>query len=139
MKKQIISNNTKKALARIGLAALLFTGTTAYASAQPTQDDEPFFNIKYVGNVEEKAQFQVDMVSDNDETYTLSVQEQDGTVLYREKVTKKAFTKKFSWNNEELNAPKLLFVVTGEKSKKSYVYEVASQVRTVQDVVVTKL
>lgn len=139
MKKQIISINTKKTLARLGLAALLLTGAATQSFAQPAQADEPFVNIKYVGNVEQRAQFQVDMIADNDEAYTLSVQEQDGTVLYREKVTKKAFTKKFSWNNDELNVPKLLFVVTGEKSKKSFVYEVASQVRTVQDVVVTKL
>lgn len=138
MKKQFVSNNTKQTLARLGLAALLLTGTAAHSFAQTAPKEDPFFNIQYVGNTEQKVQFQVDMVADTDEPYTLSVQDQDGTVLYKERVTKRLFTKQFAWSNDDLNAPKLLFVITGERSKKSQVFEVASQVRTVQDMVVTK-
>jgi hypothetical protein len=138
MKKQFVSNSTKQTLARLGLAALLLTGTVAQTFAQTPQKDDPFVNVKYVGNADQKVQFQVDMVADNDEAYILSVQEQDGTVLYKERVAKKLFTKQFAWSNDDLNSSKLLFVVTGERSKKTQVFEVASQIRTVQDVVVTK-
>lgn len=139
MKKQFVSNNTRKTLMRFGVAALLLTGSFTHSFASPVKGDEPFVNIKYVGLVDQRAQFQFDMVTDEDEAYIVSIQGEDGTVLYKEKVAKKVFTKKFEWNNADFNASKLLFTVTGEKSKKTQVFEVNAQVRTVQDVTVTKL
>lgn len=124
---------------RFGVAALLMTSSFTHSFAAPAQGEEPFVNIKYVGLVDQRAQFQFDMIADNDEAYIVSVQGEDGTVLYKEKVAKKVFTKRFEWNNGDVNASKLLFTVTGEKSKKTQVFEVNTQVRTVQDVVVTKL
>jgi len=139
MKKQFVSNNTRKAMMRFGVAALLMMGSLTHSFATPTKGEEPFVNIKYVGVVDQRAQFQFDMITDNDEAYIVSIQGEDGTVLYKEKVAKKIFTKKFELNSGDLNSSKLLFTVTGEKTKKSQSFEVNAQVRTVQDVVVTKL
>lgn len=124
---------------RFGVAALLLAGSFTHSFASPVKGDEPFVNIKYVGLVDQRAQFQFDMVTDNDENYIVAIQAEDGTVLYKEKVAKKIFTKKFEWNNGDLNASKLVFTVTGEKSKKTQVFEVNTEVRTVHDVVITKL
>lgn len=139
MKKQFVSNNTRKAMLRFGVAALLLAGSFTHSFASPVKGDEPFVNIKYVGLVDQRAQFQFDMVSDNDEAYIVAIQGEDGTVLYKEKVAKRIFSKKFEWNNADFNTGKMLFTVTGEKSKKTLVFEVNTQVRTVQDVTVTKL
>lgn len=139
MKKQFISNSTKTSMARFGVALLLLMSLNA-ASAHPvTKTGDPFVAIKYVGLSGQRAQFQVDLVNDNEEAYVLTVQAEDGTVLYREKIARKIFTKKFEWDNGEIGASKLIFTVTGEKSKKTQVFEANSQVRTVQDMVVTKL
>lgn len=137
MKKQFVSNNTRSIVTKFGFAVLFFL-TLSQGFAQ-TAKEEPFVAVKYIGAVAEKAQFQVDIVGDNDEAYLLVIQAQDGTILYKEKVAKKIFTKKFEWNNEETFSPKLVFTVTGEKSKKPQVFEVNTQVRTVQDVVINKL
>ena len=137
MKKQFIS--TKASVIRFSAAiVLLFTLSTASATGI-TKNDEPFVAVRYIGQVEQRAQFQLDLINDNDEAIYLTIQEEDGSVLYREKIAKKVLTKKFEWHNSDLNSTKLIFTVTGEKSKQAQVFEVASKLRTVQDVVVTKL
>jgi len=137
MKKQF--NSTKASVVRFGTAiVLLFTLSTASATSV-LNNDEPFVAVKYIGQVEQRAQFQLDLINDNDETVFLTIQEEDGSVLYREKIAKKILTKKFEWHNTDHNSSKLIFTVTGEKSKKAQVFEVNSKVRTVQDVVITKM
>ena len=138
MKKQFVFSSTKNALVRFGFAALLFFNASL-AFAGGGKGEDPLFNIRYVGAVNDRAQFQVDMVNDNEESYLLTIQDETGTYLYKEKINVKAFTKKFEWQNDDINANKLIFSVTGLKSKKTQVFEVNTEVRTVRDVVVSKL
>ena len=109
------------------------------AFAGGDKGDNPVFSIRYVGAVNDRAQFQVDMVNQNEETYLLTIQDEAGMYLYKEKINVKTFTKKFEWQNEDLHANKLVFTVTGLKSKKTQVFEVNTEVRTVRDVVISKL
>lgn len=138
MKKSFVSNSTRVSFIRFGAAVILFLNV-AQASANPVKGDDPYVNIKYIGLVENRAQFQFDLVNDNEEAYLLQIQEQDGTILYKEKIDKKAFTKKFEWLNGEMETNKLIFTVTGLKSKKSQSFEANTQVRTVKDVVISKM
>ena len=138
MKKQFVFSSTRHAFVRLGFAAILFLNvTTAFAGGG--KGDDPFVNIKYIGAVEDRAQFQVDLVNNNEEAYLLTIQDQEGTYLYKEKISTKTFTKKFEWQNEDLQVSKLIFTFTGLKSKKPQVYEVNTAVRTVQDVTINKL
>lgn len=135
MKKRFVFSSTRNALARFGFAALLFCNTTlAFAG----KGDDPFVNIRYIGAVEDRTQFQVDLVNDNEEAYLLAIQDEFGNYLYKEKITNRTFTKKFEWLNEGMNATKLVFSVTGLKSKKTQVFEVATEFRTVRDIVINK-
>jgi hypothetical protein len=137
MKKQFVFSSTRKVLARFGFAALLFVNATLAFAGGGKED--PYVNIRYIGAVEDRAQFQVDLVNDNEEAYMLAIQDESGTFLYKEKINTRAFTKKFEWHNDGINASRLVFTVTGLKSKKTQVFEVASEVRTVRDVIVNKL
>lgn len=138
MKKQLISKNVKASFLKLSAAALLVMSLTQ-ASAKTEKDTDPFVNIAYAGTVKNQVQFQFDMVNDNAEDYLLVIQGDDGLVLYKEKIDKRTFTKKFALDNNDLQTSKLVFSVTGLKSKKSQTYEVKPQVRTVQDVVISKL
>lgn len=138
MKKQFVFSSKRNALARFGFAALLFLNATL-AFAGGGKGDDPVVNIRYVGAVEDRARFQVDLVNDNDEAYLLAIQDEFGTYLYKEKITNRTFSKRFEWLNEGMNATKLVFSLTGLKSKKTQVYEVATEVRTVRDMVINKL
>ena len=140
MKMKMISNSTKTNLVRFGAAFLILFSSFSTVSAQKaTQIGEPHVSIRYAGSVDDKAQFQFDLVSDNEEDYLLAIQEFDGTILYKEKIERRTFTRKFVWNNADINSTKLVFSITGMKSKKTQVFEVNAKVRTVQDVEITKL
>jgi hypothetical protein len=138
MKKQFVFSSTRKVIVRFGFAALLFL-STASAFASGNKGEDPYVNIKYIGAVEDRSQFQFDFVNDNEEAYLLYIQDQDGTYLYKEKITSRTFTKKFEWLNGEQPMSKLVFSVTGLKSKKTQVYEVNASVRMVQDVTINRL
>jgi hypothetical protein len=132
---QFVSKSVKASFVRFSVAALFMMSLTS-ASAN---DTDPFVNISYAGTVKNQAQFQFDMVNDNTESYMLIIQGDDGVVLYKEKIDQRTFTKKFALDNSENLTSKLVFSVTGLKSKKSQSFEVKPQVRTVQEVVITKL
>jgi hypothetical protein len=138
MKKQFVSNSTKANFVKFGAAVLLMMNLSQASAKTPVKDTEPFVNITYAGLVKDQAQFQFDMVNDNEESYLLTIQGEDGTVLYKEKIDQKTFTKKFVLDNSELNTTKLVFSVTGLKSKKTQEYEIIPQVRTVRDVIISK-
>lgn len=137
MKKQFVFSSTRKAIARFGFAALLFMNASLAFAGGGKED--PFVNIRYVGAVDDRAQFQVDLVNDNEEAYLLAIQDENGTYLYKEKINTRTFSKKFEWHNEDVNTTRLVFSVTGLKSKKTQVFQVASEVRTIREVVVNKL
>lgn len=138
MKKQFVFSSIRQALVRFGFATLLFINATV-AFANGGKQEEPFVNIKYIGAVDDRAQFQLDMVTDNEEAYLLSIQDENGTFLYKEKISAKTFSKKFEWVNTDINVSKLMFNVTGLKSKKTQTFEVNTEVRTVRDIVINKL
>lgn len=137
MKIQFVSK--KASFVRFGVAALFMMSLTSASAKTTTEDTDPFVNISYAGTVKNQAQFQFDMVNDNTEDYMLIIQGDDGVVLYKEKIDKRTFTKKFALDNSENLTSKLVFSVTGLKSKKSQSFEVKPQVRTVQEVVISKL
>ncbi len=136
MKKQFVFSSTRNAMVRFSLAALLvFNAATAFAGGKP---EDPFVSIRYIGTVQDRALFQVDFVNEDEESFLLSIQDENGTYLYKEKISGRTFTKKFEWQNEDINVSKLVFSITNLKSKKTQVFEVASEVRTVRDVVINK-
>lgn len=137
MKKQFVSNSTRTVFTRLGFAFLLFVTLQSFAYPA-TEGEDPTIQIKYVGSVDERIRFQVDLANANEEAYLFSIQDEDGYVFYREKVDKKNYMKKFEWNKEDFNSTKLLFIVTRLKSKKSQLYEVNTYSRTTQEVFITK-
>lgn len=139
MKKQFVSKIVKANFVRFGLATLLVMNLASASAKATTEDTDPFVNISYAGTVKNQTQFQFDMVNDNTEDYMLTIQGDDGVVLYKEKIDKRTFTKKFALDNSDNLTSKLVFSVTGLKSKKSQSFEVKPQVRTVQEVVISKL
>jgi len=139
MKNLFVSNSTRSSILRTGFAFLLLLNLSSAFAHETPKGDEPFVSVKYAGSSEGMMQFQFDMVNDNDESYLLTIQDQDGLILYKEKVSKKVFTRKFAWNNNDFIPAKLIFSVTGDKSKTTQTYEVNTQVRTVRDVEISKL
>src|ERR1051326_6402037 len=124
MKKQIV--NTIRAVVKAFILRFVVPSflvcTFLPASAQSLKQSEPPLQIKYLGSLNEQPLFQVDFQNDNEEAYTFSIKDPEGNVLYTEKIKDKKFSKKFKWENTDLETSKLILWLTAEKNQKSQLY-----------------
>jgi|GEM_PF-5926390 len=94
--------------------------------------------IKYLGKVEDRYIFQVDVENKNIESYRISIEDEDGVVLYRQDFRDAAITKRFGFSQEEFSNRQLIFTVSKGREKQQQVFQVSINSRVVQDVVVAK-
>jgi hypothetical protein len=62
-----------------------------------------------------------------------------GNTYYSEKVRDRRYSKKFQLDRDDLDRVRLVFTLSGGKEKQSQAFEINTQTRTVQDVVITRL
>src|SRR5205085_5140619 len=94
---------------------------------------------KHLGNTGGKRVFQVDFENASQESVNITIRDQDGTILYVEKFKDRRFSKKFKFDKPDFEQAKLKFTVSGNSGVQSEEFGINSSIRTVQDVVVTKL
>ena len=142
MKKQTISTTrrtVKAFILRFGFASLLLGNLLSVRAQEKTKPVDPPLYIKHLGSLQNDPVFQVDFANENTGTYILSIKEDDGSVLYSEKVKAKQYTKKFRWISPDANDSKLIFSLYNEQTKQTTSFEMNTSLRTIQDVVVTRL
>ena len=141
MKKHV--KNTLREIAKAFIARFVvpsvFVFTFLPTSAQSVKQSEPPLQVKYIGLLNEQPLFQVDFQNENGEAYTFAIKDQEGNVLYSEKIKDKKFSKKFKWENTELDTTKLILSLSSEKGQKTQLFEMNTNFRSYQDVVITKL
>ena len=143
MKKQFtfsFSNAVKKTMFRLGLTALMaVTLAPAFVHAQDKGRTTPPVAINYIGSVDSQPVFLIEFENKNEEVFNLSIRDEQGTVLFNERVKDKKFSKRFQFEKTGDENVRLTFTLAGEKEKQSQSFEINTNVRVIQDVVVTKL
>ena len=141
MKKQIVNTLREIVKAFVIRFAVpsLFVCAFLPATAQSLKQSDPPLQVKYIGSLDEHPMFQVDFLNESEEIYFFSIKDPDGDVLYTEKIKDKKFSKKFKWVNTELNSDKLILSLSNEKGQKTQLFEMNTNFRSYQDVVITKL
>jgi hypothetical protein len=138
MKKQSLSTLVKKSIFRIGLASALLIGISSAASAQEsTQAKSPV--ITYIGTLDGQPVFRVQLDNQNSGVRFLTIKDEHGDILYSERIRTGQFSKKFKFESSELGSSKLTFVLEGDKNVQSQVFNVNTNTKVLNDVVVTKL
>jgi hypothetical protein len=94
--------------------------------------------IKYLGFVEDKLLFNVDIENKKEERCWISIQDESGEVLYRQDFKEARFTKTFGINKDEIEGKNLSFVLIKGKEKQEQVFQVSTNTRVIQDVIVAK-
>lgn len=141
MKQQIASKFTlftRKTVFTFLLPILIMLSGLPAVQAQEKifpKNNDPV--IKYVGIADNKFIFQFDYANESREIPQLLIKDEKGTVLYKELIKDKAFSKKFVFNTDEVGN-QLYFVLTGKKERQRQVFEVNIQSRIVEDVVIVK-
>lgn len=142
MNKQIVqtvSNFLSRAFAGALVAcALVVTSFSSVANAQQfsTTTDHP--EIKYLGTVEDKLVFQIDLKSVSAKQ-SVSIRDEQGNTLYTERIDGTTFSRKFAFEKEEFEGKKVSFVIHGGKASSAQTFQVARNWRTIEDLVITKL
>jgi len=143
MKKQFLRNlslSVRKTTLRFGLAALLaVTVLPAIVQAQIVKTIAETIAIQYIGTVDNQPVFQIEFENKEQKPIQVSIKDEDGNTLYFEKIKDKKFSRKFKFERPDAEDMKLTFTLATEKEKHVQVFEVNTQVKVVQDVVVTKL
>lgn len=141
MKKQIMrtaSSNIRKAILHITLFAVFFFLILPAVPAQEDKPLDPSVAIRYVGSLNEQPVFQIDFENTEAETYYISIRDDEGNVLYNEKVKDAKYSKKFKIEHGSEYA-RLTFTLSNDRQRKVQVYQINTNTRMIQDVVVTRL
>lgn len=125
-------------LIAIAFVALFTVAFTAPALANDEKKIIPV-ELKFIGNIKNQPLFHMSFNSTEQSEYTITVRDEYGNVLYKDKVKGGIFTKKFLLNTEELGDAELVFEVTGKNYEKPVVFEINKYTRYVEDVVINKV
>jgi hypothetical protein len=142
MKKQIFSKPfyaTKKFIFGFGLTGFLLIGSTSGIAAQDSVKKDPNPAIRYIGSLGGQPVFNVAFETKNRSIYYLTITDEEGTLLYSEKIKGSQFSKNFKFDGADHNHVKLTFALEGDKTKQTEVFKVDTNVEVSKDVVVTNL
>ena len=116
-----------------------FSLFTTIASAKEGEKDPPVAQLKYIGNVGNQPVFQLDLNTEAESNFVISIKNQFGESIYSEKVRAKVFTRKFRLDTETLQDDPLRVEVRSGNSKKPEVFTINRYSRFVEEASVTKL
>ena len=119
----------------------VFTGAAASPAMANNGKDLPV-ELKFVGSINNQTIFQLNISGtdlDMQNDYTLFIRDEYGNNVYRENIKGENFTKKFLLNTDEIGDDTLQFEIMSKKSKKSVVYEVNRNTRSVEEVVINEV
>lgn len=139
MKTQTVHTMKTKFGSLIAIAFFAVIPNLASLKAQDAATPNHSLQVKCVEKATNHITFQLDLHNENGDLYFLSVKDEDGIVLYTEKIKDKDFSRRFQWNKEYNSPRKLVFTLTGDKMRKEQVVEVNSTYQLVQDVVISRL
>jgi hypothetical protein len=112
---------------------------TTVASAKGIQKDPPVAHLTYIGNVGDQPVFQLDLNTDKEDHFIISIKNQFGESIYSERVKAKVFTRKYRLDTESLQDDILRVEVRSGSSKKPEVFTINRYARFVQETSVSKL
>jgi hypothetical protein len=137
MKKQILST-VKKSILSLGFTSLVLIGLATTASARTT-DTTPAPAVKYLGSLDGQPVFRVELNNENAKFQYLTIKDDQGVVLFSEKIRGKQFSKSFRFESLDRDNVKLSFIVETDKGVQSQEFKVNTNTRILNDVVVTTL
>ena len=138
MKKQNFSTLVKKSILGLAFTSLVLIGTTTSAFAHTT-DTTPAPAVKYLGSLDGQPVFKVELNNATAKVQYLTIKDDQGVVLYAEKIKGKQFSKSFKFENSDRDNVKLTFIVESDKNVQSQEFKVNTNTRVYNDVVVTTL
>jgi len=106
--------------------------------ANDGRNDTPAVSLKYIGLVQNQPMFQLDLNSIEETDFYVSIKDQDGRVIYNEKIKAKTFTRNFRLDTESLDDA-ILKVEVRDGNKKPEVFTINRNTRYYEETSISKL
>ena len=114
--------------------SFIATAVSAHDGAKHTPGTE----LKYLGIINDQPIFQLNLNSDKEEYFVISVKDQFGETLYSEKVKTKTFTRNFRLDTETLQDA-MIRVEVRSGNKKPEVFTINRNTRFYEETSINKL
>ena len=101
-------------------------------------NDTPAVSLKYIGLVQNQPMFQLDLNSVEETDFYVSIKDQEGRVIYNEKIKAKTFTRNFRLDTESLDDA-ILKVEVRDGNKKPEVFTINRNTRYYEETSISKL
>ena len=141
MKKNLFKMNRNSLLnsgKAILLAAILTGSAVSAQSAEKNNEGEPQNTVvRHLGNTAEGMYFRVQLDNESGERFTVTVKDSEGSVLYQETYRDKKFDKKFQVPKSADS--RVVFTIRSLKTNNAETFQVDTNTRVIEEVIVTKL
>lgn len=134
MKTSTMFSAVRKSALVLAIAAITIPATAGIKSVDPV---ETTASVKYIGRQDQTMLFNVKYNNTNASKFFVTIKDDDGVTLYQGAFTENAFDKKFSLPKSE--AKKLIFTISDRKNNYSESFEITTETRVVEDVVIKKV
>ena len=101
-------------------------------------NDTPAVSLKYIGLVQNQPMFQLDLNSVEETDFYISIKDQNGQVIYNEKITAKNFTRNYRLDIENLDDA-ILKVEVRDGNNKPQVFTINRNTRYYEETSISKL
>jgi hypothetical protein len=130
----------KSKIRNYGTIALFvaFSFMTTVSWANDGTNDTPAVSLRYVGLVQNQPMFQLDLNSVEETDFYVSIKDQNGRVIYNEKIKAKKFTRNFRLDTESLDDA-VLKVEVRDGNKKPEVFTINRNTRYYEETSISKL
>jgi hypothetical protein len=140
--KNVSTINANKSLrvlfSTVALFVLLFTSATVHATDNGDKIKNPDVEINYLGTVDYKPIFKVEFDNLTNQEVYFNLKDENGTTIYSEVVKDRKFSRKFQFENIDVNGMKVVLTLR-TKGAKDQVYQINQNTHQVEDVVIAKV
>lgn len=136
---RVINANMFSKFIKTAVVVLMLTGAVGAQAASVSNDKDGIGKavVTYVSADAESLSFDVKVDNASGEKFTIVVKDEKGTTLYRGSFTEKEFKKRFVLPKSD--SSKLTFLVKSESENKTESFEINSNTRIVEEVVVKRI
>jgi hypothetical protein len=95
--------------------------------------------VKFLGQLDNQPVFEMNIDNNNADVLYLTLKDEEGNVLYGEKLNDKKISKKFRFMSSGYEGLNVTLNLTSKSSKNTQTYQISNVSKVVEDVVVTKI
>lgn len=123
----------------VALALATFFATSFTVPAIASDKENKKVEVSYVGNLNDSPVYRLALKNNVSETYYVSVTDNDGNVLYKEKVSGANIVRNYQFEDESLEGYEFTFTISDSKNKTIGEYTVNKSKKVVDEVTVNKI